>query len=128
MVFQLCKLRMISMAELASRGCTFEGTLQARCLSIVDFVDKFGVINTQNINALHHRILAVLEAKYQLNDTESEDVLLLVKKSIQHDFSHLDTDIDTIIYVILGHDIENINMLHFNEYNWLHKAMFSFME
>lgn len=116
------------MVELVSKDCTFNITSENRYTSVAEFYCKFGMISDQSYDALHQQILAVLETKYQLNMTESEEIMLLVIKAIKHDFNNLEMDLNTVCYVILGHDIENIKMSHFNEYNWLYKAILTFME
>lgn len=111
-----------------TKNCTFDITSQNRCLSIAEFYCKFGMISNHSYDCLQQQIVTVLEAKYQLNNSEANVILELVQKAIKQDFDHLETDFNTISYVILGHDLENIKMGHFNEYNWLYKAILAFME
>ena len=79
-----------------TKHCTFDITSQNRCLSIAEFYCKFGVISSHSNEVLHQQRLSITETKYQLNSSESEAIIILVKNAIKQDFSHLETDFNTI--------------------------------
>ena len=108
-------------------NCTFAATMQDRIISLNDFVNKYPTLASQCHHRQHEKIVSVLAERYQLSDEEANQVVALAERDIINDFDMSTQQPALLQYVVFGHDMENIKLMRYNEYNWLHHAVLTLL-
>lgn len=97
-----------------------------RLSSVRDFVLSYGQVALESKVKLLDHAKTVIKDKYHLSDVESIELLNLFIGIVGDDFTDVNCTKDTLIYVILGHDLENIKLNRTNEYNWLYNSLLDY--